>query len=91
MNNLFSKSNQEKGQGLVEYAIILSLVAIVVLGAMKFMGPKIACSYDKINNSLPGAASSSSNCSGAAPSGAQDFGSTQWKNGFDQATPINAY
>lgn len=91
MNNLFSKSNQEKGQGLVEYAIILALVAIVVLGTMKVLGPKIACTYDKVNNSLPGEASSSSTCSGSAPSGPQNFGSAQWKNGFDQATPINAY
>jgi Flp pilus assembly pilin Flp len=31
MNKRFSKSRQVKGQGLVEYALILVLVAVVVI------------------------------------------------------------
>ena len=31
---------KEKGQGLVEYAIILALVAIVVIAVMRLLGPK---------------------------------------------------
>ena len=30
---------QEKGQGLVEYAIILAFVAIVVIAVMRLLGP----------------------------------------------------
>lgn len=86
MNKLFSNKKNEKGQGLVEYAIILALVAIVVIGVMRVIGPKIGNTFSTINNSLPGG-----NAVAAAPSGPQDFGSTQWKNGFDTATPINAY
>ena len=31
---------EEKGQGLVEYAIILAFVAIVVIAVMRLLGPK---------------------------------------------------
>ncbi len=44
---------KEKGQGLVEYAIILALVAIVVIVVMKLLGPKIGNTFSSINNSLP--------------------------------------
>ena len=45
---------KEKGQGLVEYAIILALVAIVVIAVMRLMGPKIGNTYSSISNSMPG-------------------------------------
>ncbi len=44
---------KEKGQGLIEYAIILSIVAVVVVAVMWMLGPKIGDSYSKINNSIP--------------------------------------
>ena len=66
MNKLFSNKKQEKGQGLVEYAIILALVAIVVIAVMRVMGPKVGCTFSSINNSIPGGSGSSgSNCGGA--------------------------
>lgn len=43
---------EEKGQGLVEYAIILALVAIVVIAVMRLMGPKLGNTYSTINASL---------------------------------------
>ena len=43
---------EEKGQGLVEYAIILALVAIVVIAVMRLMGPKLGNTYSTINSSL---------------------------------------
>jgi len=43
---------KEKGQGLVEYAIILALVAIVVIAVMRILGPKIGTTFSSINNSL---------------------------------------
>ena len=43
---------KEKGQGLVEYAIILALVAIVVIAVMRLLGPKIGTTFSSINDSL---------------------------------------
>ena len=43
----------EKGQGLVEYAIILALVAIVVIAVMRLLGPKLGNTYSSISTSLP--------------------------------------
>ena len=42
----------EKGQGLVEYALILVLVAIVVIAALMILGPMIGNVFSKINSSL---------------------------------------
>jgi pilus assembly protein Flp/PilA len=54
MNKLFSSNKQENGQGLVEYAIILALIAIVVIAVMGAMGDKISCAFQGISNSLDG-------------------------------------
>ncbi len=43
---------QEKGQGLVEYALILVLVAIVVIAALMILGPIIGNTFSTINTSL---------------------------------------
>jgi pilus assembly protein Flp/PilA len=43
----------EKGQGLVEYAIILSLVALIVIAVMWLLGPEIGDSYSTISSSIP--------------------------------------
>ena len=43
---------KERGQGIVEYAIILALIAIVVITVMKLLGPKIGEVFSSINNSL---------------------------------------
>ena len=45
-------STTEKGQGLVEYAIILVLVAIVVIAVVRLLGPKIGNTFSSINSSL---------------------------------------
>ena len=41
-----------RGQGLVEYALILVLVAIVVIAALMVLGPIIGNTFSTINNSL---------------------------------------
>ena len=43
---------KEKGQGLVEYSLILVLVAIVVLAVMMLLGPLIGNVFSAINDSL---------------------------------------
>jgi pilus assembly protein Flp/PilA len=45
---------REKGQGLIEYALILALVAIVVIAALLIMGPRIGNVFTMINSSLNG-------------------------------------
>ena len=43
---------KEKGQGLVEYALILVLVAIVVIAVLMLLGPIIGNVFSTINSSL---------------------------------------
>lgn len=43
---------QERGQGLVEYAIILVFVAIVVIAIMRLVGPKVGNIFSTVNSSL---------------------------------------
>ena len=45
-------SLKERGQGMVEYALILVLVAVVVIAALTFMGPSIGNIFSTINASL---------------------------------------
>jgi len=41
-----------RGQGLVEYALILVLVAIVVIAALMILGPILGNTFSTINDSL---------------------------------------
>jgi pilus assembly protein Flp/PilA len=43
---------KEKGQGMVEYALILVLVAVVVIVALTIMGPLVRNIFSTINRSL---------------------------------------
>lgn len=42
----------EEGQGLVEYALILALIAIVVIVAVKAIGTSANDKFEQINNAL---------------------------------------
>jgi len=44
----------EKGQGLVEYALIIVLIAMVVIIAMTFLAPTIGNVFTEIGNTLEG-------------------------------------
>jgi pilus assembly protein Flp/PilA len=44
--------SQQKGQGLVEYSLILVLVAVVVFAALMILGPVVGNAFSSINNSL---------------------------------------
>ncbi len=44
----------EEGQGLVEYALILVLVAIVVIAILALLGPQIANIFSQVTNGLTG-------------------------------------
>jgi len=43
---------KEKGQGLVEYALILVLVAIVVIVILAILGPTIGNIFSNVVNAL---------------------------------------
>lgn len=43
---------RQRGQGLVEYALIIALVAIVVIGTLILLGPQIASIFQNISNNL---------------------------------------
>ena len=45
--------SKEKGQGLVEYAIILAFVALVVISVVRLLGPRIGNTFSNIASSLP--------------------------------------
>ena len=46
VRNFFAR---EEGQGLVEYALILVLIAIVVIGILTTLGGKVSSVFDQIN------------------------------------------
>jgi len=45
-------ASKEKGQGLVEYAIILALIAIVVIAVITVLGEKVNNTFNAISESL---------------------------------------
>ncbi len=51
---------EESGQGMVEYGLIIAGIAIVVMGAIFILGPKISTLFDNVGTQLDSAASASS-------------------------------
>ena len=45
---------REEGQGLVEYALILVLVAVVVIAILTLLGPQIANIFSQVTSGLGG-------------------------------------
>ena len=43
----------ERGQGMVEYGLIIALVAVVVIAALIFLGPKIAEIFTGVTDAIP--------------------------------------
>ena len=43
---------RDRGQGLVEYALIIALVAVVVIGILILLGPAIGSIFSNIKNAL---------------------------------------
>jgi pilus assembly protein Flp/PilA len=43
---------REEGQTLAEYALILALIAVVVIGAVIFLGGQIQSIFDNIGSAL---------------------------------------
>jgi pilus assembly protein Flp/PilA len=49
LRSFFAK---EEGQGLVEYALILVLIAIVVIGILTLLGGRVSQVFSEINSGL---------------------------------------
>ncbi|HEY5584946.1 MAG TPA: Flp family type IVb pilin [Ruminiclostridium sp.] len=54
-NYVLSILTNVKGQGMVEYALLIGLVAIVVIAVLLLLGPAIARQFQSIINKLPAA------------------------------------
>ncbi len=52
MNRVSGFMKNEEGQGLVEYALIIALVAIVVIVALQFLGGRVGNTYNNIGAAL---------------------------------------
>ncbi len=44
--------DKEEGQGLVEYALIIVLIAIAVIGAITLLGDQVGAVFAQITNEL---------------------------------------
>jgi pilus assembly protein Flp/PilA len=44
--------DEEEGQGLTEYALILALIAIVAIAALTLLGGKVTSALNSVGNSL---------------------------------------
>ncbi len=42
----------EEGQGMVEYGLIIGLIAVVVIVALVALGPKVRDMFDEVNEQL---------------------------------------
>jgi pilus assembly protein Flp/PilA len=49
-----AKAVKTRGQGLVEYALILVLIAIVVILILTFLGQQVNSTFSKIGSGLGG-------------------------------------
>jgi pilus assembly protein Flp/PilA len=48
-------SNNERGAALVEYALLLALIAVVCIVALEFLGGEAAEKFSDVGNSIAGA------------------------------------
>ena len=46
--------NDDSGQDLVEYALLVALIAIIVIAALRILGPVIAGVFNNISGELNG-------------------------------------
>jgi pilus assembly protein Flp/PilA len=46
------RARAESGQGMVEYALILVLIAVVVIAVLTFVGSNVSNTFSQVNASL---------------------------------------
>ena len=52
VNRVSLKLKEEKGQGMVEYALLVGLIAVVVIGALVLLGDDIIAKFKQITDKL---------------------------------------
>jgi pilus assembly protein Flp/PilA len=57
LNSMIMMFRDEEGQGLVEYALIILLVAIAVIGLLTTLGTNVGNVFSNISSTLTGAGS----------------------------------
>lgn len=45
-------ANEEDGQGMVEYALILALISVAAIAAIKLIGPNVSKLFTKASSEL---------------------------------------
>ena len=53
LQDLMRRLQMEEGQALVEYALLISLIAVVAFGAVNEFGLGVSGLYSKINHIVP--------------------------------------
>jgi len=57
MKNMFRFLKDENGQGMVEYGLIIGLIAIVVIAGLVILGPKIRDMFTSVADEMTSATS----------------------------------
>ena len=52
MKNLIAWFKDEEGQGMVEYGLLVALIALVVVAALLILGPRIANMFNDAGDQL---------------------------------------
>jgi pilus assembly protein Flp/PilA len=52
LTRLFTRVEHRRGQGMLEYALIIALVAVVAIAALVLLGPQIAGIFHDVNLGL---------------------------------------
>lgn len=54
MRKFFNKSHlkNQKGQGMIEYMILVALIAVGTIGVVKVVGQNVSKQYENINRAL---------------------------------------
>ena len=47
-----NKRKKERGASMVEYALLVALIAVVAIAAIRFMGQTVSTQFSDIGNSL---------------------------------------
>lgn len=53
MREMMKFLRDEEGQGMVEYGLIIGLIAVVVIAALVVLGPQIAAMFENVSANLP--------------------------------------
>lgn len=55
LNKIKTFVKDEQGQGMVEYGLLIALIAVVVIAALVLLGPKIRDMFNNVNGAMDNA------------------------------------